>query len=73
MPPALDLTNAEAAALAAHLRRTLENDRFPMVPRLAPPKAILAKLKPPAPQPELPLPLPAAGAPPSHGRYRKRR
>ncbi len=72
MPPALDLTDAEAAALGAHLRRTIENDRFPLVPRLAPLRAILDKLVPPAPQPEPPPPL-SAGTPPSRGCHRKRR
>ncbi len=67
----LDLTDDEAAALAAHLRRTIENDRFPLAPRLAPLRAILDKLVPPAPPYQPPPPLPA-GAGPRVGRSRRR-
>ena len=69
----LDLTDDERAALIRLLQDAVENARFPYAPRLAPLKAILEKLVPPPPQPEPLPPLPAAGAPPSHGRYRKRR
>jgi hypothetical protein len=40
----LDLNDDEAAALARLLRRTIDDDRYPMSPRLAPLRAILAKL-----------------------------
>jgi len=66
------LTDDEVAALARLLRQAIDNDRFPLSPRLAPLKTILAELEPPAPQPEPLPPLPPAGAPPSHGRYRRR-
>ena len=65
-----DLTDDEARALAKHLRSAIDNDRFPLAPRLAPMKAILAKLDPPAPQPE-PLPPLKPGMGPSHGRGRR--
>jgi hypothetical protein len=45
----LDLSDDEAAALAQLLRRTINNDPYPLSPRLAPLKAILAKLNPPQP------------------------
>jgi hypothetical protein len=49
----LDLTDDETAALAQLLRRTIDEDRYPLSPRLAPLEAILAKLEPPAPRPEV--------------------
>jgi hypothetical protein len=57
----LDLTGDEAAALARCLRHVIEDDRFPLAPRLEPLKAILGKLDPPKPQPEPLPPLPAGG------------
>lgn len=53
----LDLTDDEAAALARYPRQKLDDERFPVAPRLDPLKAILAKLDPPAPRPEPLLPL----------------
>jgi hypothetical protein len=40
----LDLTDDETTALAQLLRRTIDEYRYPLSPRLAPLKAILAKL-----------------------------
>lgn len=68
----LDLTDEEAAALARHLRQTLDYTRFPYAPRLDPLKAILAKLEPPKPAPER-LPRLQPGGAPSVGRGRHRR
>jgi len=52
----------EATALAKHLRDAIDNHRYPLAPRVAPLRAILAKLDPPAPRLEpLPPPLPAGG------------
>jgi hypothetical protein len=42
----LDLTDAEAHALAKHLRRAIDYDPYPLAPRLTSLKAILAKLEP---------------------------
>lgn len=42
----LALTDDEAAALTRHLRSAIEGDRYPLSPRLAPLKAILAKFDP---------------------------
>lgn len=44
----LDLTDDEAVALVRCLRHAIEDDRFLLSPRLAPLRAILAKLDPPA-------------------------
>lgn len=70
MPP-LDLTDAEAAALATHLRHAIGADPYPLSPRLAPLRAILDKIEPPAPRPE-PLPPLPAGAGPRVGRGKRR-
>jgi hypothetical protein len=71
MAEQLDLTDDEKRALIALLRETLEYARFPLAPRLAPLKAILAKLDPPPPVPEPLLPL-RSGMGPSVGRGRRR-
>jgi hypothetical protein len=42
----LDLSDDEAAALAALLTRTIEDDPYPLSPRLRPLKSIVAKLRP---------------------------
>jgi hypothetical protein len=69
----LALSDAEKEALIALLRHTLDEARFPYSPRLAPLKAILAKLVPPAPPLLAPRPPPRAGMGPSHGRWARRR
>jgi hypothetical protein len=67
----LDLTEEETEALARLLRRTIDDDRYPLSPRVLTLKAILAKIRPePAGEP---LPPPKACAPPSMGRYKRRR
>jgi hypothetical protein len=69
-PPSPDeplaLSDAEKQALIALLRHTIDEARFPYAPRLAPLKAILDKLVPPAPRPP-----PRAGLGPSHGGGRR--
>jgi hypothetical protein len=67
----LDLTDAETAALIRLLRDTIDGDRYPLSPRLAPLKAILAKIEPPVPRPELPPPLKAYDAPRASKRRRR--
>ena len=59
--PVFELTDDEAEMLIRLVRRAIDNDRYPLAPRLDPPK-------PAAP---LPPPLPA-GAGPTRGRYRRR-
>jgi hypothetical protein len=66
----LDLSDDEAAALAQLLRRTINDDPYPLSPRLAPLKAILAKVDPPQPPPETLPPL-KTGAAPSVRRRRR--
>jgi hypothetical protein len=68
----LDLTEEEAAALAQLLRRAINEDRYPLSPRLAPLKAILAKVDPPQPPSEPLPPLRASDAPSAAGRRRRR-
>jgi hypothetical protein len=42
--PTIDLPDDELAAVAAALRRAIEDDRFPHAPRLDPLRAALARL-----------------------------
>jgi hypothetical protein len=65
---ALDLSDDERRAL---LRRTIDEDRYPLAPRLAVLRAILARLDLPAPLPEPRPPLKAYDAP-STARRRRR-
>jgi hypothetical protein len=58
-----DLTDDETVALAGLLRRTIDENRYPLSPRLAPLKTILATLEPPKPRPEPAPPLKAYTAP----------
>jgi hypothetical protein len=68
----LDLTDAEAEALAQELSGTINYARYPLSPRIQTLRAILSKLDP---QPALPAasPEPRVYEPPSKGRYRRRR
>jgi hypothetical protein len=65
----LDLTDEETDALARLLSRTIDNDRYPLSPRIQGLKGILAKLRP---EPvRVPLPPPKVYAPPrAKGRRR---
>jgi hypothetical protein len=66
----LDLTEEENDALAKQLSRTIDDDRYPLSPRIQTLKTILAKLRPePAREP---LPPRKVYAPPSKGGYRRR-
>jgi hypothetical protein len=52
----LDLTEEETVALARLLSRTIDDDRYPLSPRIQTLKAILAKIRPePAREPSPPL------------------
>ena len=68
----LELTDEEHRALVRLLRRSIDEDRFPLAPRPAPIKAILAKLEPPTPKAD-PLPPLKPGLAPSRGRGRRSR
>jgi hypothetical protein len=66
----LDLNDDETAVLADELHNIIENDRYPLSPRILTLKAILAKIRPePARKPLPPL---QHFEPPSRGRYRRR-
>jgi len=65
----LDLTDEELDALTRYLRAGIEADRFPFSPRLAPIKAVLAKLDPPKPRVEK-TEIPTA---PKRGKTKQRR
>jgi CRISPR-associated endonuclease Cas3-HD len=67
----LDLSDQETDALATLLRRTIDDDRYPLSPRIQTLKGILSKLRPePASEP---LPSPKAYAPPRATTARRRR
>jgi hypothetical protein len=65
----LDLTDEETDALARLLSRKIDNDRYPLSPRIQNLKGILAKIRP---EPvRMPLPPPKVYAPPrAKGRRR---
>jgi hypothetical protein len=42
----LDLTEGETGALASLLSRTIDDDRYPLSPRIQNSKGILAKIRP---------------------------
>jgi hypothetical protein len=67
----LDLTDEESDALARLLTKTIDDDRYPLSPRIQTLKAILGKIRP-EPVRE-PLPERKNYEPPRAGRYRRRR
>ena len=56
--PAINLTDDELTAVAAAIRRAIEDDRFPHAPRLDPLRAALARLEA-ASEPKAPPPAKA--------------
>jgi hypothetical protein len=67
----LDLTNSEAPALIALLKRAIADDRYPLSERVQTWQAILDKLEPPPARP-LSAPPSKIYAPPTKGRYHRR-
>lgn len=67
----LPLTDEQTAALLTELDRIIENDPYPLSPRILMLKEIRALIKP-YPERE-PLPPPKVYEPPSKGLWRKRR
>jgi hypothetical protein len=66
----LDLTEEETDALGKLLSRTIDDDRYPLSPRVQTLRGILGKIRP---EPvRKPLPPPKVYAPPSKGRDRRR-
>jgi hypothetical protein len=52
----LDLTDQETAALMRLLRQTIDNDRYPLSPRISMLRGILDKIEPPTVREPLPPP-----------------
>ena len=67
--PIIDLPDDELAAVAAAIRRLIEDDKYPPAPRLDPLRAALARFDAAAPEP---TPLWKA-PPPAKGDKRARR
>jgi hypothetical protein len=65
------LTDDEKTALLALLKRTINDDRYPLSPRIGTLRGILAKLQPPQPAPA-PLPPLRRYAPPRVTAKRRR-
>jgi hypothetical protein len=60
--PTINLTDDELAAVAAAIRRAIEDDKFPYAPRLDPLRAALGKFEAaaePTPHPKAPPPAKA--------------
>ena len=68
----LHLTDEQATLLVTELDRTSENDRYPLSPRLTALREIRALLKPYPARPAA-APAPRIYAPPTGGRYHRRR
>jgi hypothetical protein len=66
----LVLTADERRILIRLVRRAIDDDRYPLAPRLDPLKAILAKLDAAPPRPPPPRPLPSGGTLTWRGRRR---
>jgi len=68
----LELTDEQTAALVRELSQIVQNDRYPLSPRIVALKEILGMLRP---EPARPAPLPPRRhyEPPSKGRYGRRR
>ena len=67
----LELTPDQTEALIQGLRKLIDDDRYPLSPRHAVLREILAKLKP-EPERQRPVP-PRHYEPPSKGRFSRRR
>jgi hypothetical protein len=67
----LPLGADEKVVLVTALKRSIDEDRYPLSPRVQTLTAILARLQPPKPAP-VPLPPRKFYEPPSKGRYSRR-
>ena len=65
------LTDDEKTALAALLKRTIADDRYPLSPRIGTLRGILAKLEPPEPAPSSLPPLNAYAPPRGSAKQRR--
>ena len=68
----LDLTDEEAAALTKELQSIVFEDRYPLSPRIQTLRGILTKLRPEPARPAA-APPQRVYAPPTKGRYSRRR
>jgi hypothetical protein len=68
----LKLTDEQTEALIRELSQIIENDRYPLSPRIVILKEILGQLRP-EPEREPPPPPQRHYEPPSRGRYSRRR
>jgi hypothetical protein len=71
LPATRKMVRARRTANAAGLKRLIDEDRFPLSPRVQTLTAILARLQPPKPVPA--SPPRRHYEPPSKGRYSRRR
>jgi len=67
----LDLCDEETEALARLLRHAIDDDRYPLSPRVQRWKTILDKIEPPPAREPFPPPI-KRYEPPSKGRYKRR-
>ena len=65
------LSDDEKTALVALLKRTIDDDRYPLSPRIRTLKGILAKLQPSEPTRAPPPPLPHYAPPRAKAPYRR--
>ena len=68
----LPFSGDEKLALVTALKRLIDEDRYPLSPRVQTLTAILARLQPPKPAPEA-IPPRKHNEPPSKGRFARRR
>jgi hypothetical protein len=66
-------TDEQAAALVRELNNIVQNDRYPLSPRIVALKEILGLLRPAPERAAAAAPPPRIYAPPSKGRWRPRR
>jgi hypothetical protein len=69
----LELTDEQAEALIRGLRKLIDDDRYPLSPRIVTLKEILGQLRPEAARTAAAAPPPRIYAPPTKGRWRPRR
>jgi hypothetical protein len=69
----LKLTDEQAAALTRELNNIVQNDRYPLSPRIVTLKEILGLLRPEPVRAAAAAPAPRIYAPPTKGRWRPRR
>jgi len=69
----LELTDEQAAALVRELNNIVQNDRYPLSPRIVTLKEILEQLRPEPERAAASASPPRIYAPPTKGRWRPRR